>query len=179
MFLLNGVELGGTSQFANTPGGISQNLLSIDGVREFNLLTDTYSARIWEAGRRAGEHRDGIRNQRGARIRPMCHEGQKYKVLAADYHPGRGKMGGVTHVRLQNLSTATFWEFMNPESYEQTEIEKSVVGPQAEFLLPGMKLSVEFVEGRRVLFSEFAEINCRRYGSADSPARQHVQDRRT
>ena len=37
------------------------------------------------------------------------YEGQKYRVLAADYHPGQGKMGGQTHVRLQNLSTATFW----------------------------------------------------------------------
>jgi hypothetical protein len=51
LFLLNGVELGGTSQLANTPGGVSQNLLGIDAVREFNLLTDTYSA---EYGKRAG-----------------------------------------------------------------------------------------------------------------------------
>ena len=50
---------------------------------------------------------------------------------------------------------------MNPESFEQTEIEKSAVGPQAEFLLPGMKLGVEFVEGRpvRVLFPEFAHVS--------------------
>jgi hypothetical protein len=51
MFLLNGVELGGSSQLANTPGGLSQNLLGIDAVREFNLLTDTYSA---ECGKRTG-----------------------------------------------------------------------------------------------------------------------------
>ena len=51
LFLLNGVELGGSSQLANTPGGVSQNLLGIDAVREFNLLTDTYSA---EYGKRAG-----------------------------------------------------------------------------------------------------------------------------
>jgi hypothetical protein len=51
MFLLNGIELGGSSQLANTPGGVSQNLLGIDGVREFNLLMDTYSA---EYGKRAG-----------------------------------------------------------------------------------------------------------------------------
>jgi len=37
------------------------------------------------------------------------YEGQQYKVLVANYHPGQGKMGGATHVRLQNLSTATFW----------------------------------------------------------------------
>jgi elongation factor P len=50
---------------------------------------------------------------------------------------------------------------MNPESFEQTEIENSVVGPQSEFLLPGMKLGVEFVEGRpvRVLFPEFVHVS--------------------
>jgi translation elongation factor P/translation initiation factor 5A len=27
--------------------------------------------------------------------------GQDYRVVAADYHPGQGKMGGATHARLQ------------------------------------------------------------------------------
>ncbi len=38
------------------------------------------------------------------------HEGQVYKVLMANYHPGQGKMGGATHVRLRNLSTGSLWE---------------------------------------------------------------------
>ena len=37
-------------------------------------------------------------------------EHQDYKVVAAEYHPGQGKMGGVAHVRLRNLTTGTFWE---------------------------------------------------------------------
>ncbi|HEY2843262.1 MAG TPA: TonB-dependent receptor, partial [Bryobacteraceae bacterium] len=49
--LLNGVEYSGTSQLAVTPGGVSGDLLGIDAVREFNVLTDTYSA---EYGKRAG-----------------------------------------------------------------------------------------------------------------------------
>src|SRR5579864_6860416 len=49
--LLNGVEYTGTSQLAVTPGGVSGNLLGIDAVREFNVLTDTYGA---EYGKRAG-----------------------------------------------------------------------------------------------------------------------------
>ena len=40
--------------------------------------------------------------------------------------------------------------FMHPETYEQTEIGKVAVGPQAGFLAPGMKVGVEFVEGRPV-----------------------------
>lgn len=108
------------------------------------------------------------------------HQGQDYRVVAAEYHPGQGKMGGVTHARLQNLGTGTFWEhsfraefkledllverqtleflyadgdqccFMNPETYEQTEIARSVAGQQVAFLEAGMKLAVDFVGGRPV-----------------------------
>ena len=49
--LLNGIEYTGTSQLADTPGGASGELLGIDAVREFNILTDTYSARY---GKRDG-----------------------------------------------------------------------------------------------------------------------------
>jgi len=51
LFLLNGIEYTGSSQLAVTPGGVSGYMLGIDAVREFNLLTDTYSA---EYGKRAG-----------------------------------------------------------------------------------------------------------------------------
>jgi len=51
LFLLNGIEYMGSSQLAVTPGGTSGELLGIDAVREFNVLTDTYSA---EYGKRAG-----------------------------------------------------------------------------------------------------------------------------
>ena len=118
-------------------------------------------------------------------------EGQRYKVVAAEYHGGQGKMGGATHTRLQNLDTRTFWEhsfrselkleevalerqaleflyasgdqccFMNPETYEQTEVAKDSVGePQAGLLEAGMKISVEFLEGRpvSVLFPEVLEV---------------------
>jgi hypothetical protein len=44
LFLLNGIEYTGSSQLAITPGGVSGELLGIDAVREFNVLTDTYSA---------------------------------------------------------------------------------------------------------------------------------------
>lgn len=108
------------------------------------------------------------------------YQNQAYRVLAADYHPGQGKMGGVNHVRLQNLATGTFWEnsfrsdlkletlpverhtlqflydddgncvFMNPESCEQVEVAAQIIGPPAKFLEPGMLLPIEFVEGHAV-----------------------------
>lgn len=108
------------------------------------------------------------------------HENIPYKVLAADYHPGQGKMGGVNHVRLRNLATGTLREisfraelkleeleverraleflyedggqcyFMDPGSYDQMEVPATVIGEQAKFLEGGMRLPVEFVQGRPV-----------------------------
>ena len=49
--LLNGVEYGGASQLAVTPGGVSGNLLGVDAVQEFNLQTGTYGA---EYGKHSG-----------------------------------------------------------------------------------------------------------------------------
>ena len=118
------------------------------------------------------------------------YEGEDYRVVSAEYHPGQGKMGGATHARLQNLTTRTLWEhsfrselkledipvekqpleflyadagqcvFMNPQTYEQTEIANDVVGPLAGFMEAGMKLSVEFVDRRpiHVLFPDVLEV---------------------
>jgi elongation factor P len=136
----------------------------------------------------------------------ITYEGQSYKVVAADYHPGQGKMGGATHARLRNLATGTFWEhsfrsdlklddlpverhtleflyadgdqccFVHPETYEQTEISKVAVGPQAEFLAPAMRVTVEFVEGRpvSVLFPESLEMRI-----ADTAPPMHQQQDNT
>lgn len=108
------------------------------------------------------------------------YENQDYKVLAEDYHPGQGKMGGAAHTRLKNLTTGTLWEhsfrselkletlpldrqgleflyadgelcsFMNPDAYEQTEVPRSLIGDQAVLLDPAMRLNVEFLDGRPV-----------------------------
>ncbi len=108
------------------------------------------------------------------------YEGQAYRVVACDYHPGQGKMGGTAHVRLQNLSTGTLWEtsfrpelrledlpverrtlsflytdagqswFMDPNTYEQTAIPNQMLGDRSRFLEGEMALQVEFVEERPV-----------------------------
>jgi hypothetical protein len=51
LFLLNGIEYTGSSNIGITPGGVSGQLLGIDAVREFNVMSDAYSA---EYGKRAG-----------------------------------------------------------------------------------------------------------------------------
>lgn len=132
------------------------------------------------------------------------HEGQNYKVVAADYHPGQGRMGGATHARLRNLDTGTFWEhnfraelkleeiplakrvleflyadenhccFMDPDNFEQTEIPKPLVGAQAGFLETGMRLGIEFVDGRpvSVLFPDVLEVKI----AATAPPAHQQQD---
>jgi len=51
LFLLNGIEYTGASLINNTPGGTSGQLLGVDAVREFNVVTDAYGA---EYGKRPG-----------------------------------------------------------------------------------------------------------------------------
>src|SRR5215469_7088548 len=51
LFLLNGIEFTGASVINNTPGGTSGQLLGVDAVREFNVVTDTYGV---EYGKRPG-----------------------------------------------------------------------------------------------------------------------------
>jgi hypothetical protein len=51
LFLLNGVEFTGAAENNMQPGGTSQQLLGVDAVREFNVLTDSYGA---DYGKRPG-----------------------------------------------------------------------------------------------------------------------------
>ena len=51
LFLMNGVEYTGTAENNMTPGGTSQQLLGVDGIREFNVLRDSHGA---EYGKRPG-----------------------------------------------------------------------------------------------------------------------------
>jgi len=51
LFLLNGIEFTGAAENNMQPGGVSQELLGVDSVREFNVLRNTYGA---EYGKRPG-----------------------------------------------------------------------------------------------------------------------------
>jgi hypothetical protein len=51
LFLLNGVEYTGASIINVSPGGVSNELLGIDGIREFNVLSSYYGA---DYGKRSG-----------------------------------------------------------------------------------------------------------------------------
>jgi len=137
-----------------------------------------------------------------SQLRPgmaIKYEGQAYRVIASEYHPGQGKMGGVAHARMQNIATAALWEhsfraelklevvpvekqhlqylysdsdqhyFMNPQSFEQIGIPVSLVGPQSRFLQPEMVLTVEFVESQPISV-QFPDIMEARVGETAPPA---------
>jgi elongation factor P len=116
-------------------------------------------------------------------------EGSLCRVVSAEYHGGQGKMGGVMHAKLQDLRTgkererrfradetldevqpdkqslqflysqATTSTFMNPESFEQVELDNERLGKAAAWLTEGMLVPVEFVEGEPlgIDFPEIAE----------------------
>jgi elongation factor P len=107
-------------------------------------------------------------------------EGQPYKVLWAEYHPGQGKMSGATHSRLLNLNTGTTWEhsfradlkledlalekrpmeflysdddsccFMDPVTADQVDIPNAMLGNAFRLLAPAMRISIEFLAERPV-----------------------------
>lgn len=131
-------------------------------------------------------------------------EGELYKVLEADYHAGGGKMGGVAHAKLRNMRTGTLWErrfradekledlslarqtmqflysdadhcyFMNPNTFEQVEVPRQVIGPAEKFLQPEMKVPVEFFEGQAVSI-QFPDIVEQRIAST-APSAHSQQD---
>ena len=117
-------------------------------------------------------------------------EGQIWKVLEVEAKAGAAKLGGVVKAKLSNVASARLWEphfrpqerleelqlqrrnmeflfanadtctFMDPLSFEQTEVPLSILGPAARFLEPGMQLPVEFFEAQpiSVVFPDVVEV---------------------
>ena len=117
-------------------------------------------------------------------------EGQIFKVLAAEFKAGAGQLGGVVKTKLRNVASGRMWEphfrpdermddldverqtmeflyddadsatFMHHESFEQVEIPRATLGPAGRFLKPGMRVPVEFFEGKpiSVVFPTVVEV---------------------
>jgi len=107
-------------------------------------------------------------------------EGEIYRVLDVESKAGAAKLGGVVRVKLSNVRSGRIWEphlrplerieelpverqmmeflfregnlctFMNPNTYEQIEIPREILGPAAEFLGAGMEVPVEFSGGNLI-----------------------------
>jgi elongation factor P len=114
--------------------------------------------------------------RRGLRIEI---EGQPYSIIEFEHHkPGKG--AAIVRTKLRNLVTGqvispTFrsgdkvgrpdvedkdgqflfasgdtYTFMDPQSYEQYEISKEMLGDQVGFLVDGMNVSILFYQGKAV-----------------------------
>jgi elongation factor P len=97
-----------------------------------------------------------------------------YRVLEVESKVGAAKLGGVVKTKLNDVRSGRMWEpqfrpqerledlelerrtmeflfsegdtctFMNPNTFEQIEIPRAILGPAAPFLQPGIELPVEF-----------------------------------
>ncbi len=80
LFLLNGIEYTGASEINNTPGGTSGQLLGVDAVREFNVVTDTYGA---EYGKRPGAQVSIVTASGGNQVHGSVYEFLRNSALDA------------------------------------------------------------------------------------------------
>jgi elongation factor P len=112
------------------------------------------------------------------------------RIFHVEYHTGGGKMGGLVHVKLKDLKSGLFVErkfkpeeriqvadldrkvmeylyrdtdgyfLMDPESYDQIQLDKHHLESFDPFLQPNMKLTVEFLgeDPIHVVFPEWVEL---------------------
>jgi Carboxypeptidase regulatory-like domain/TonB-dependent Receptor Plug Domain len=136
LFLLNGIEYTGSSQLAITPGGVSGELLGIDAVREFNVLTNNYSAAY---GKRAGAQVSIVTQSGSNRLHGTVFEFLRNSVLDARNYftqapvsPGyaQNQFGGAAGGPIEKNR---WFLFGNYEGFRQALTQSSVsVVPDAE-----------------------------------------------
>ena len=80
LFLLNGIEYTGASLINVTPGGTSGQLLGVDAVREFNVVSDTYGANY---GKRTGAQVSIITASGGNKVHGSAYEFIRNSALDA------------------------------------------------------------------------------------------------
>ncbi len=104
LFLLNGVEFTGAAENNMQPGGTSQQLLGVDAVREFNLLSDSYGA---EYGKRPGA-----------------------QVLIVT-HSGSNRLHGSLYEFLRNnaLDAANYFDPGSAPGFQRNQFGGSIGGP--------------------------------------------------
>lgn len=122
LFLLNGVEYTSASEINNTPGGVSGQLLGVDAVREFAVVTDTYGA---EYGKRPGAQINIVTANGTNAFHGSAYEFLRNSIFDArnffDYgsipHFERNVFGGSAGVPIVKDKT---FVFSNYEGYRQT-----------------------------------------------------------
>ena len=104
LFLLNGIEYTGASEINVTPGGASGQLLGVEAVREFNVVTDVYGAQY---GKRPGA---------------------QVSIVTAS---GANQVHGSVYEFLRNsaLDARNFFDFGSIPQFQRNEFGGAVGGP--------------------------------------------------
>lgn len=116
-------------------------------------------------------------------------EGHVYRVLEVESKAGAAKLSGTVKTKLSNVKSGRMWEphfrpqerletleleqrrleflfsegdictFMDPETFEQAEVPRALLGPAERFMQPGMQLPLEFFEGHpiSIIFPDVVE----------------------
>ncbi len=92
LYLLNGIEYTGASLINVTPGGTSGQLLGVDAVREFNVVSDTYGANY---GKRQGAQISIVTNSGTNTV-----HGSAYEFLRNSFFDGAQLLRPVAHSQL-------------------------------------------------------------------------------
>ena len=116
LFLLNGVEFTGAAENNMQPGGVSQQLLGVDAVREFNVLRNTYDA---EYGKRPGAQVVIVTQNGSNQVHGSAYEFLRNNALDAPNYfdtgsaPGfqRNQFGGALGGPIQKDKTFGFINF--------------------------------------------------------------------
>ncbi|MEW6374901.1 MAG: elongation factor P [Thermodesulfobacteriota bacterium] len=127
-----------------------------------------------------------------------------YKVISTEYHMGGGKMGGLVHAKLKEIQSGLLLDkkfkpderleevdlnrktmeylyenggtyyLMDPDSYEQIELDRKLMEDFVPFLQPNRRLIVEFLEEVpvHVLFPEWVELEV----TSTPPSLSSLQD---
>lgn len=107
-------------------------------------------------------------------------EGQIYKVLKVESKAAAAKLSGVVKAELRNVATGRLWEarfrpqerleqleverknleflfregdrctFMDPSTFEQTEVPVEILGPASNFLQSGTSVPLEIIDGKPI-----------------------------
>jgi len=127
-------------------------------------------------------------------------EGQIYRVLKVESKAAAAKLGGVVKAELSNVTTGRLWEarfrpqerledlqverrnmeflfqdgdvctFMDPNSFEQTEVACEILGPGVNFLQSGAVIALEFFseQADQCCFTQYCRGSCPSHRSAFS-----------
>ena len=128
MFLLNGIEFTGAAENNMQPGGVSGQMLGVEAVREFNMLTDTYGA---EYGKHPGAQVTIVTQSGTNQWHGSVFEYLRNNVLDAPnfFDPGsappfrRNQFGGAMGGPIQKDKT---FVFANYEGFRQSLHQTSV-----------------------------------------------------